>query len=231
MSDSTELATIDTGTMADMLPEEAKYDPSLLPSTSGGLLPYLRFYAGGSKLCKAGTFPVNHYGLHKTPGSLPDVDLGTSFLAFVIARRPCAAVLLGEANYRYYDPTSKEFQEAKAKAAEGGLNGYLCGMEWLVWVHDADCFATLHWASGVSMQNTEGMAWKGGVRGKNVRFSSRGAKNAQGEWFTPVVTPVDESYQISCSTVTWKEVVDKFINPSSKGPLLADTSTNTERAR
>ncbi len=232
-NDLAPLGTNEPFDLASFLPEKTTYEDdagSLMKASSSGFIPYLRHYNAGTNLCKGGDFPTNNYGLHTTPGKKPEVDLGKTFVALILARRPLACDVSGDTKGRYYDPKAPEFQALEEQAKGGGLAGALVGMEWLLWL-PTHGFATLHF-NNASLKNIQETAYKS-YRGKFVRFGVREAKTTKHTWYTPKIDPCSETYAFEGTREEFVEITERFGNPVSKGPQLADTSgegASTDRA-
>jgi len=118
------------------LPSELNL-PEALTKTSS-FLPQVRVYGSESSLVKEGKFPMGHFGLYHSANQI--VDLGTSFSCINIWARSRASVVVGEQPISHYKFESAEFQDFLNKA-QAGEEGYLAGLEYLLWLPSVKNFA------------------------------------------------------------------------------------------
>lgn len=104
----------------------------------GDYLPYVQLMGGNSLEVKKGEFPMGHFCLRKSKSNL--VDLSEEVVLFVIAVRSKAMQFTPEV-LSFFDHTSEEFKKIQREADDAN-SGKGFGPEFLVWLPDADAFAT-----------------------------------------------------------------------------------------
>ena len=109
-------------------------------------LPQIRVYGSESSIVKEQKFPMGHLGMYFSQDNI--VDLGQSFDCLVVDWRPRASIVAGDQPISYYGKFNEENQDwnfsnefllvkEKAMAKE---QGYLCGLEYLLWVTGVEHF-------------------------------------------------------------------------------------------
>lgn len=112
-------------------------------------LPQIRVYGSESNIVKRGKFPIGHFGLYFSAEKV--VDLGEQFDCLIVDWRPRASIVTGDTPISFFgkfnndNPEgekwsfSNEFREIKEKAM-AKAKGYLCGLEYLVWIPSVEKF-------------------------------------------------------------------------------------------
>ena len=127
----------------------------LAPLTGGELdsltrtseyLPQIRVYGASNDVVKEGNFPMGHFGLYFKKDTI--TDLTEQFDCLVIYGRPRACIIGGDAPVSFYGKQvegkwvySEEFDAVKDKAMSKDNQGYLCGIEYLLWIPSVSKFA------------------------------------------------------------------------------------------
>ena len=127
---------IDLGDLGIQTADELAGELEVLTKTSD-FLPQVRIYGSENNLVKRQKFPLGHFGLYHSSDKVE--DLGEEFNCLCVAARPRACII-DDTPVSYYDHASKEFDDVKTKAF-AKVDGYLVGLEYLVWVPSFAKFA------------------------------------------------------------------------------------------
>lgn len=128
-----------------MVPEEVrglkKYDDDTFEKLSGkGFLPRIQLMTDASNLVKTKKFPADHYGLFQ---SKDPEDIGAEIDVLIIEWRPKALDTSGENPITSFDPEEDLFGQIQHKADNVKDSGCMYGQEFLIWLLDKKCYATL----------------------------------------------------------------------------------------
>ena len=109
-------------------------------------LPQLRVYGSESKVVKQQKFPMGHLGLYVSQDKI--IDLGEQSDVLVIDWRPKTCLVTGDTPVSFFGRFVEEkwvlsdnFINFQAKAMSK-VDGYLAGLEYLIWVPSVSLFAT-----------------------------------------------------------------------------------------
>lgn len=194
-------------------------------------LPQIRVYGSESSLVKESKFPMGHLGMYFAQDNI--VDLGTETDALVVDWRPRASVVAGDQPISYYgkfDPETqewtfgKEFVDVKDKAM-AKAQGYLCGLEYLLWVPSANHFGLFLMGNPTLRRESSNVK---ALTGNAATFKIKLIKTTKYTWHgvqvfkcsTPLDLPDEEDLI---------EQVEKFRNPKDSEIELASESTGRAR--
>lgn len=197
-------------------------------ATTGSWLPRVQLYISSSNECKAGTFPVNHYGLVVMKGQI--IDLGTRVEVLPLAWRPKALDTKASPPVSRYDVKSQDFRNIQERSS-GRDSGCMYGPEYLLWIPSLKKFATFF--MGTKSARREAPVLKTKLDEKRAAtLESTFVKTTSYSWQAPKVT--------GCS-VPWpneqyplKSAVDKEIEKFKNPPAVVEEATaeeDTEPAR
>ena len=207
----------------------------LAPLAGGGLeeltrtsdyLPQLRVYGSSNDIVKSGDFPMGHFGLYFAKDNV--VDLTEQFDCLVIYARPRACVITGDTPVNFYGKSvdgkweySKEFEEIKARAMAGGQNnqGYMCGLEYLLWLPDVSKFALFLMGNPTLRRESNKVL---GLIGKAATFKIKLIKTAKYTWHGCSCFQCSTPFSNVPSTEDIKVQVEKFLNPEESEVELAE---------
>jgi hypothetical protein len=206
----------------DKFAMEVKEDDNLdfLTKTSD-YLPQIRVYGGSSDIVKEGNFPIGHFGLYFNKDQI--IDLEEQFDCLICAFRPRACILGSDSPISFYgkfengiwDCSSAEFNAIKDKSYIGE-KGYLCGLEYLLWLPEPSCFALF--LMGNKTLRNESKNVKGLWR-QAATFKIKFLKNTKGSWHGCSVftcsTPMEVPEKINSE-------LEKFYNPPESDVELVE---------
>lgn len=183
---------------------------------SGDYLPRVQLFGGNSEACKEGKIPIAHFGI--VPNKDTIEDIGERFDCAVLAWRPRAIRIDGDAIDNYYDAKSPEFIKVQEEA-EVQDSGCMYGPEFLLYVPSKQKFVLFHMNNKTSRRVAPQLL---GQLGKAATIKSRLIKTDRYTWHGPEV--------LACSTPlsplpTAEEVLsqlDKFNNPESSTAEAAE---------
>lgn len=183
-------------------------------ATAKKWIPNLMYFTSNSEPCKAGTFPVNHYGIKKSKTQI--VDVGKNFVGLIYGWRPKAVDLNGDKPMSFYNPADESFQRVKLEADKPGLNGFMCGPEFLIWIAGQG-FVTFLMASTSAKNEAEAVH---ALIGKAALFDGKLIENKSYKWFCPFAI---ESTQVPDLPPQdeYQRIQEQFSNPPESEVELA----------
>lgn len=202
------------------------YDEKELADLTGGgeYLNRVQLVASTSELVGKG-FSPGTFAL--TRGKDDCIDLGKDFRVIVCAFQGKACyVVKGQAPVFSLDIKSEQYQDFRAKSL-AGVQGYLFGPEFLLWLDGKEDFATFHCSNKTSRQAATHLI---DLLGKGARISSKYLKNNKGSWFGPEFTPDNTPFAVVPTAEQCKDASAKFTNSVVKGPKLQEAPVD-ERPR
>ncbi len=174
----------------------------------GGFLPRLQLFTSASDVVKAGTFPINHYGLVISKDQIIDMEREVD-VAF-IAWRPRAIDASDRNNIRASSITSSDlFKEIKHTQDTVPNSGCMYGPEFLVWVPREEKFATVLFGSKTA-RNEAPKA--GALMHKPATFKSRLIDNGENKWQAMVVIACTTPFQFPAKDEV-NRVTAEFLAP------------------
>lgn len=125
-----------------------------------------------------------------------------------------------------FNPDSDRFKEMIAKAAEGGMNGYVAGMEWLVFVPKTNCLATFHCASKTLRKIVRTLE---AFKNTPCTLSAKPIETPTYKWWGTDVSA--SSIPIPPAPEDVKEQIERFKNPPAPTVAPAKPAPDKEQDR
>jgi len=169
----------------------------------------------------SGEFPMNHWALIRDQSL---TDLGAECDGAVVAYRPKALDMSGEAVLSDYDAESELFTQIAAKAKRPNSH-CMTGPEFLVWVASEQCYATLFMGSKSAKREARIV---NGYMGKAITLKAKKCSNSSYKWYAPLVVKCSTPFDLPNQDLTNK-TLESFNNPPKSEVELAPESN--ERAR
>jgi hypothetical protein len=188
-------------------------------------LPQVRVYGASNDVVVEGNFPMGHFGLYFKKETI--TDLTEQFDCLVIYARPRACIIGGDAPVSFYGKQvgkdwefSKEFEEVKAKAMSKNNQGYLCGLEYLLWIPSVEKFALFLMGNPTLRRESDKvLALVGKAATLKIRFiKSKAGYSWHGASCFPCSTPL---VPMPDQELMKKEIVS-FTNPEETQVELAE---------
>ena len=132
--------------------EERQLLKAMAPAVK--FLPYINLAQSTSKITQGKDPKAKPGDLTIASGQNIDV-LGEYFDCLVLAMRFKAVEIVGDDTFNFYDRKSPEFNRVKEMAEQGGMNGNMCGPEFLLYLTDSARFATFFLSSPTLKQSGE----------------------------------------------------------------------------
>jgi hypothetical protein len=197
---------------------------SFKASDKDDYLQRFQLFGSRSDACAEGLIPMGHYGLVKDQVIS---DLGDEVDAVICAWRSKAIDNSGEQIIINYDVNSETYDRIAAKSTTRDSN-CMYGKEFLLWIPDANLFATYHMNSKTARRESKKMA---PLIGKAATFRVHliDPKNSKWKWHGPVVTPCSTPLTVP-SIDKLRIEIEKFKNPPDNEVELAEDNKE-ERAR
>lgn len=188
-------------------------------SSNQAWLPRVNLMTSASEICKSGAFPINHFALIS---GKDHTDLGSEVDVVVCAWRPKALRTGGDVLINSHDPDSEEY---KAIIADSGTkdSGCLHGPEYLLWLPERDCFATMLWGSISARMESRSIH---GLLNCAATLKPKRVEGKKNTWYIPTA---DE-----CNTITATPdlvVLDAEINKFLHPPVVEVPEKDTEATR
>ena len=203
----------------------APYDADAFKASteSGDWLPRLQLMTANSKECKGGKFPINHWALVRDQTFQ---DLGKSVDVLLIEWRP-KAMEIGEQIITCYDPKLEEFERIKKEAGVKD-SGCMYGPEFLVWIPDAQAFATFFMGSKSSRREAKNVL----ALIKNAgTLKAKEITTAKYTWWSPIIEKCAGAFDLPDQELL-VEQHSKFVNPpESEIERAPEGGTEGGRAR
>lgn len=188
-------------------------------------LPYIKIAGAQAKevtkkVCSAGDFLMSR--------SKDDVvKLGDKFECVPLAFRVKAQVLTSDDKVlSYFDPATKEFQDAREKSKVFG-NGCMFGVECLLWVPEHETFATWYACNVTALNEINSMRARSG---QLSLMKSKLIETKKFNWYGPQILSCSNPYKepdLDLAASTIKE----FNNPKSSEIEMAEEGDANTRAR
>lgn len=174
---------------------------------TGEYLPRLQLMTSNSDMCKSGEFPINHYAL---VDGQKFADLGAEVNVLLIAWRP-KALQMGEEIISVFDNKDPEFARIRELSAEKDSMA-MYGPEFLVWVPDAQKFATFFMGSK-SLRREASSARD--LLENAATLKAQKISNAKYTWFSAKVERCTTLFDLP-NQESLDEEYNKFLNPPKK---------------
>ena len=193
-------------------------------------LPQIRIYGSESTIVKEGKFPMGHMGMYFAQDNV--VDLNDAFDSLVVDWRPRVSIVTGDQPISYYgkfdgDWTfSKEFNMVKEKAMNKE-QGYLCGLEYLLWVPTIEKFGLFLMGNPTLRREYSNVK---ALVGKAATFKVKLIKTTKFTWHVVQVFPFQTPFDLPDEGALVTEV-QKFREPKDSDLELSDDSQDSNRAR
>lgn len=206
-----------------------QYDEVVLAglSKSAEYLPQLIVPQGSSGLVKQGKFPIGHWCLYYARDK--QVDLDEQFDCIVLANRPRASLMVKDDQpISYYTPESANFELIKTMSIDKKEQGYLAGLEYLLWIPSINEFALFF------MGNTSLRRESGNVRshlGKPITLKIKFVAYRKGDFHACEVIGCDTPLEPPPKDEAKRVYSEIFANPVDSEVNLAEDSGEPERAR
>jgi len=185
---------------------------------SSEYLPQIRVYGAANDIVKSGEFPMGHFGLYFNSENI--IDLDDQFDCIIVSARARGAIVSGETPVSFYDIHSNEFKDIKTRAL-AGEQGYMCGLEYLVWVPTVSKFALFFCGNKTLRRESEKVK---ALIGKAATLKIRFIKTAKFSWHGfscfPCTSPFSNVPDID---MIKPEVVKFNTPPQSQIELAADS--------
>ena len=189
---------------------------------SGDYLPRLQLMTSNSKICKDGQFPINHFAIVRDQNHQ---DVGESVDILVIAWR-AKAIEIGEVILTSFDTKADIFREIQSKSNDAD-SGCMFGPEFLVWVPDAEVFATFFMASKSMRREAPNVR---GYLKKAATLKPHKIETPKYTWFSPTIHPCASVFDPPEQEALETEY-HKFMNPPDQVIEKAPETGDEERAR
>jgi len=186
-------------------------------------LPQIRVYGSETNVVKEGKFPLGHMGLYYSSDKI--VDLTKEFDCICFSARP-RATILADTPVSYYDITTEEFISVKQQAMSG-TRGYLCGLEYLLYVPAVEAYA-LFLMGNKTLRRESGLLKA--LIGHAATIKVKLIKTSEFTWHGAQVLPCSTPFQMP-ERDKLQTVIDDFKNPVGSGQKLAKDGEDTGRQR
>lgn len=192
--------------------------------TAGSYLPRLQLFGSKSDACAEGRIPIGHYGLVKDDDI---TDLGDEINIVIVSWRTKATQVGGDMPIIVFDAKSELFQRIKEQSTVRD-SGCMYGPEFLVWVPDAETFATYHMNSKTARREAKKMR---PLIGSAATLKCRliDPPTSKYKWHGPVILPCSTPLSVPDDDkmrVQWTQ----FQNPPEP-VVLEEAEEGDERAR
>lgn len=192
-------------------------------SKAGNWLPRMQLFSSSSNICKAGKFPLNHYGLVVNKDQV--ADLGAEVIGLALSWRPKALRIDGDSVIIRYNPDSPEFQEIAEKSKTP--NSFcMYGPEFLFWLSEQDKLATFFLCSKSARREAPNLRDLM-EEGSPVLLKSRFIQTKQYSWQGILI----EKYNgpdLQFLVDEWVDEITRFSNPPET-EQMADDSPDRDR--
>lgn len=193
---------------------------ALIVAKSSAYLPRIKLCQGSAK--EVNSRQVARGGNYALVKSKEDVeDLGDEVPMLICAGR-AKALRTGDMILSFFDPSDEEFKkiEEESKVKDSGC---MYGPEYLVWLPDQECFATLFLNSPTARR--ESGAVHARLR-KAALLTSHLIVKPKFSWFGPVCKDCSTPFDIPDLTVV-QEQINKFRNERSSAVKVEDSTEDT----
>ncbi len=212
MTESNVPALFNTATLP-ALPDDKALDA--VASTS--FLPRIQLMTSNSAQCKSGKIPINTYVLVR--GGQNFVQLGQSVDVIPLHWRAKALRTTGGEVVISYDAESPLFMAIKERSAQKN-SGCMYGPEFLLWVPQSKCFATLFMGSVSARREARNLSQ---FNRQAATLYSTMLKNAKYEWAAIAVkgcsTPIDDLPEVEACGLE----IERFSHPTETEAVPVDT--------
>ena len=181
--------------------------------SSQSYLPRLQLLTSNSEVCKAGDFPINHYARVLDSSNR---NLGEKVDILICSWRPMALETTVDGNViTVFDPqiidgkTTGEFARIQKKASAAGMNGCMCGHQYLVWVPSAKEFMTFYMASKTALKASPQVK---ALMDKPGTLASQKIVKGDFTWYGPTCQPCSTPFEMPEKDALKKEI-EKFLSP------------------
>ena len=208
----------------DELGIEQKDDKAVAELTKAGdYLPQVRVFGSESKIVKEGKFPMGHFGLYYSADKI--ADLSDQVDVLVIAYRPRASIMTEDQPINYFDPDTDNFNKVKSKALEG-VQGYMAGLEYLLWIPSVKQFAIFFMGSKTLRRESSNVR---GFRGKAATLKIKLIKTAKYTWHGCETLSCDAPFDVPPNEKIKEVFESKFSNAEDSSVSVTDESSDRVR--
>lgn len=193
-------------------------------TASKGYLAYIQLMTKASKVVDAGDFPVNNFALVQNQSHL---DLGEEVDVVPICWRARAVEIGEDEVVSVFDKSDPEFQRIQEIAERPGLNGCMCGPEYLLWIPKIKQFATFLMGSKSAKREAPNMSER---LGKGATLKRKRIETKKYTWWAPVVAPCTADLELP-DQAELDERADKFNNPPKDDREVVKDEESEAQAR
>lgn len=194
--------------------------------SSASYLSRIQLFGANSAPVQEGKFPMAHYGLVLQKDSI--IDLGTSFDALIVGRRPKAMKVgaAGEKPISYYNPEDQNFIKVQ-QDSEIQNSGCMFGPEFLLYLPAQKKFALNFMSSKTARRASKDVH---PLLGKWATFSAKLIVTSKYRWHGPTCTMCSTPYDIPSDQELNKQKL-AFNNPPDEVEEVEETVADDARAR
>lgn len=192
---------------------------------AGDYLPSLRIFGSESGIVKEGKFPMGHWGLYFAADKV--VDLTESVDVLVIAYRPRASIMMADDQpVNYFDPESDNFNNVLEKSKSGKEQGYLAGLEYLLYIPSVQKYALFFCGNKTLRRESSNIK---ALVGKAATLKIKLIKSKNYTWHGCETLSCDSPFDLPSGDEMKEVYENRFANPQDSN---VDMATETEdRAR
>lgn len=208
---SNEISNVSSADVMALLDSEAqsKYATEKALSTVtkvGDWLPYIQLMSSNSPEVKRREFEQGHFALNK---NRQKIDLGDSFVAYLLAWRPKAMIF--QPPQTWYNPESEGFKVIEATADEPNSGkGY--GPEFLIWLPERKDFALYFLGNKTGRNEAPNLISLINTKVRQCRITSHLIETKKHMWHGPKVVSCDLTIEMPDVDLL-REEMRKFCNP------------------
>ena len=212
----------------------ARTDKSIMALTkTTDFLPQIRVYGSESTIVKEAKFPMGHIGMYFAQDNI--VDLNDAFDCLVIDWRPRVSIVMGDQPISYYGKFNEElkdweFSKEFTMVQEKAMNkeqGYLAGLEYLLWVPSAEKFGLFLMGNPTLRRESSNLK---ALTGRAATIKVKLIKTTKYTWHGVQVFPCSTPFDLPDEESVILEV-QKFREPKDSEMELSDGSSGSSRAR
>ena len=141
--------------------------------------------------------------------------------------RPRAVEIDGDDVLSVFDVKEAEFKRIQEIAARPGLNGCMCGPEYLIWLAKQQRWATFLMGSKSAKREAPNMN-KRLLNGATLK--SKFIETKKYSWWAPIIVPLTAAVELP-DEAEMAEVIAKFNNPPAQEKERAEEATGDDQAR
>jgi hypothetical protein len=185
-------------------------------------LPRVQLMTSNSEKCKRNEFAINHYAL--VTGSEYQ-DVGSEVDTLVLGWRP-KALEIGDEIISNYDPKDKEFIRIQDRADNEKDSGCMWGYEFLLWLGEAQQFATFFMGSKSARREAPNVR---SLVNKAATLRSKFIETPKYSWQAPQVVACTTPMKMPTRSALETEL-DKFNNPPASDVERVEEESDGGRA-